>query len=230
MLKSVLKSIPLVLALALVAVCFVPAAHADQWDKKTIVTISAPVVIPNGKVLDAGTHVFKLLDSPSNRHIVQIFDKDQKHLEATILAIPNERLRPTGKTVISFWEMPAGQHNAIRAWFYPGDNMGQEFAYPKNMATQIASASATHEQPPVLTQEDETMISQSSESKQPEQVAQNEQPANMPPARSQTTSDTTAPAPARRELPTTGSFLPLTGLLGFLSFGIGAAFRRIVRG
>ena len=49
----------------------------------------------------------------------------------TILAIPNYRLQPTGKTVFTFWETPPGQPKALRAWFYPGDNFGQEFAYPK---------------------------------------------------------------------------------------------------
>ena len=39
--------------------------------------------------------------------------------------------RRTGKSVFAFWEVPAGQPKALRAWFYPGEEFGQEFAYPK---------------------------------------------------------------------------------------------------
>ena len=80
-----------------------------------------------------------LADSVTARHIVQIFDKDRQHVITTILAIPNYRLQPTGDTVFQFWEVPAGQPRALRAWFYPGDNFGQEFAYPKQTAAQIAA-------------------------------------------------------------------------------------------
>jgi hypothetical protein len=54
-------------------------ASADERDKKTIVTFSAPVEIP-GKALPVGNYVFKLLDTSGNRNIVQVFDKDEQHL------------------------------------------------------------------------------------------------------------------------------------------------------
>src|SRR5205085_12645491 len=59
---------------------------------------------------------------------------------ATILAIPNYRLKATDKTVITFRERPAGQPEALRAWFYPGRNWGEEFVYPKAKAIQLAKA------------------------------------------------------------------------------------------
>lgn len=124
---------------AIIFVTFAPSAVADQWNKKTVLTIGEPVQLPT-EILQPGTYVLKLLDSPSDRHIVQVFDKDEKHLITTILAIPNYRLRPRGKTEFQFWEVPAGQPKAMRAWFYPGDNFGQEFAYPKNLSMQIAAA------------------------------------------------------------------------------------------
>src|SRR5258708_24527717 len=85
-----------------------------------------------------GTYVFKLADSLSDRHIVQIFNADETQIIATILAIPNYRLKPTGKSDFRFWETPAGNPRAMRAWFYPGDNFGQEFAYPKMTSIEIA--------------------------------------------------------------------------------------------
>lgn len=126
-----------VLGLALLATLLAPASSADEWNKKTILTFSAPVEIP-GKVLPAGTYVFKLLDSPSNRHIVQVFDRDEKQLLGTILAVPDYRLQPTGETTLYFEERPAGEPSALRAWFYPGDNFGQQFVYPNTRATELA--------------------------------------------------------------------------------------------
>lgn len=121
-------------------------AQADSWNKKTIITVNEPIQVP-GKVLQPGKYVIKLMDSPSNRHIVQIFNEREDQLITTILAIPNYRLQPTGKTEFQWWETPAGQPKALRAWFYPGDNFGQEFAYPKREAVQIARQ--THQPVPV---------------------------------------------------------------------------------
>ena len=125
----------LVFAFSITVLCmmFSSTASAQSWNKRTSVTFSAPVEIPGvgAQVLPAGTYVFRLLDSQSDRHIVQIFNKDESHLYATILAIPNYRLKATDKTVMTFAERAAGDPQAIRAWFYPGDNSGQEFVYPK---------------------------------------------------------------------------------------------------
>jgi hypothetical protein len=115
---------------------------ADQWNKKTILTVNEPIQVP-GKVLQPGKYVMRLMDSPANRHIVQIFNEREDQLQTTVLAIPNYRLQPTGKTEFQWWETPAGQPKAMRAWFYPGDNFGQEFAYPKTEAVRIAAATNT---------------------------------------------------------------------------------------
>jgi hypothetical protein len=120
-----------------------PQAKADEWDKKTILTFSAPVEVP-GRVLPAGTYVFKLLDSPSDRHIVQIYNKDENQLIATVLAVPDERLEARGKTVITFDERTSGSPEAVRAWFYPGNTIGQEFVYPHSRAKEIAKRSGQH--------------------------------------------------------------------------------------
>ena len=121
----------------------VPNAMADQWNKRTILTVNEPIQVP-GKVLQPGKYVMKLMDSPSNRHIVQIFNEREDQLQTTVLAIPNYRLQPTGNTEFQWWETPAGQPRAMRAWFYPGDNFGQEFAYPKNEAVSIAATNTSN--------------------------------------------------------------------------------------
>jgi hypothetical protein len=138
--NKMMNSIRLIALTSLTAVVsLAPIAKADEWDKKTILTVSETVQLPNA-TLQPGSYTFKLLDSQSDRHIVQVFDKDGMHLITTVLAIPNYRLKPTGKSTFTFWEVPAGQAPAMRAWFYPGDNFGQEFAYPKNMSSQIAAS------------------------------------------------------------------------------------------
>lgn len=128
-------------AFALVAI-FVPSAAADSRDKRTVLTFSEPVEIP-GKVLPAGTYVFKLLDSTSSRNIVQIFNKDEDQLHATILALPDYRRNTPEKTIIDFEERASGSPQAIKEWFYPGDNYGVEFVYPHDQAARIAKR--THE-------------------------------------------------------------------------------------
>jgi hypothetical protein len=65
----------------------------------------------------------------SDRHIVQIFNQKGTQLLATIRAIPDRRLTPTGDTVVVFGERPAGVIKAITHWFYPGDTEGHEFLY-----------------------------------------------------------------------------------------------------
>jgi hypothetical protein len=135
-----------VLGLALLGAVSAPGVKADEWNRKTTITFSGPVEIPGVHqkgwgILPAGTYVFKILDSDSDRHIVQIFNQDQTQVYATILAIPNFRLKATDKTVMTFRERPAGQPEALRAWFYPGRNWGEEFVYGKAMAIELAKAS-----------------------------------------------------------------------------------------
>jgi hypothetical protein len=131
----------LVLTAAIAAFTTVGVTNADEWDKKTIVTIDAPVMVPHHVTLQPGTYVIKLDRSPSNRHIVRFYDSKGKKQITAVMAINDARVEPNwdGKSVFTFYEAPAGQPRAIRAWFYPGDTWGQEFIYPKKEAALIAS-------------------------------------------------------------------------------------------
>jgi hypothetical protein len=213
-------------SVGLLGVALASSARADEWNKKTVMTVNEPIQVPN-KVLPAGTYVIKLLNSPSDRHIVQIFNADETQLQTTILAIPNYRIQPTGKTVFSFWETPPGQPKALRAWFYPGDNFGQEFAYPKSAAVQIAAVS--HQQVPTTeatqpTELREAVITQTQP--EPQQEAQNvPPPAPQQQEVAQAAAPAPAPEPAPQELPKTASPYPLIGLAGLLSLGLFAMVR-----
>jgi hypothetical protein len=198
-----------------VSLFVVPGASADDWNKKTIVTFSQPVEVPGvgAQVLPAGTYVFKLVDSPADRNIVQILNKQETHVFTTILAIANYRLRTTDKTVMTFKERAQGEPEAIRAWFYPGHQWGQEFVYPKSKAVELAKVSnePVLYMPEVATVEDlktvrieavkptgEAIPVAEVIQAPPVEVAKLEEPAT---------------------LPKTGSDLPLLACMGLLSLG-----------
>jgi len=136
------KAVWIATAMSLVGLVSVSPARADEWNKQTRLTFSQPVEIP-GRVLAAGTYTFKLADSMTDRHIVEIWDADQTKKIATVMTIPNYRLKTTDQTVIRFNEVPAGDPEAIRAWFYPGNALGQEFVYPRKRAAMLAKYSKT---------------------------------------------------------------------------------------
>src|SRR3990170_4922325 len=142
------KVVALIFCASLVALAFPFSVEAQTWNKRTIVKFSQRIEIPGvgQHFLPAGKYVFKLVDSTSNRDIVQVFSEDETHVFATILTIANYRLKATDETVMTFRERPAGQPEAIRAWFYPGANWGQEFVYPKARAVELANVT----QQPVL--------------------------------------------------------------------------------
>lgn len=206
-------------AVSLGGFIFAPSADADTWNKKTIVTVHEPIIAGN-VVLQPGTYVWRLMDSPSDRHVVQIFNKDENHIYTTILALPNYRLQPTGNSRFAFWETPDGVPKAVRAWFYPGDNFGQEFAYPKKLIAQLAAARPVPvpsdvqpaEPAPGPTPAPDAAQPGPEPAPQPTEAAPAQEPARAPEAQP-------APAPTPREpaLPKTASFFPLIGLLGFAS-------------
>src|SRR5229473_1164622 len=211
----------------------VPRATADEWDQKTIFTFSGPVEIP-GQVLPAGTYVFKLADSSSDRNTVQVFSKDDKHLYGTFLSIPDERLRPAGKPIITFDESAAGSPEAVRAWFYPGDDYGHQFVYPKPKAVALAKANntpvpsmpaelAANTTKPATTMNEPHVMAM----KQAHLKAQKPTEEEVEIAEVFAVSDPvqTAQAQLPAELPQTGSPFPLIGLVGLLSVGVALGLR-----
>ena len=214
-----------IVACACLLASMLPQAKADDWDQKTTFTFSGPVEIP-GQVLSAGTYVFKLADSASDRSVVQVFNQDQNHFYGTFLTIPDYRLKPAGKPIITFDERAAGSPEAVRAWFYPGENYGHEFVYPKAKAVQLAKANSTpvpsmpnelaaNTTKPATTMQETHVV----EMKQAPLKAQ--QPTKEVEI-AQVFVTQAAPQPALPEkLPTTASSLPLVGLLGLFSLASG---------
>ena len=106
-------------------------AHADEWNKKTEFQFSGPVSIP-GRVLPAGKYVFQLADLDSERNVVQVFSENSKGKDSlleTLIANPDYAPNIPSKPTVTFEEGPAGTPEAIRSWFYPGDDTGWAFNY-----------------------------------------------------------------------------------------------------
>src|SRR6185437_2185820 len=116
-----------------------------------------------------------------------------------------------------YWEVPAGQPKAMRAWFYPGDNFGQEFAYHKQTAVQIA----TFDKAPVPAIEVDTRAEEDlktapvvvvDEGGKTSELAVAE-PAPLPEPVQTAAAAPTAAVEPEQTLPHTASGMPLLGLL-----------------
>jgi len=129
-LRRAVTALCAVLLFILFGAMLAPGARADQWDKKTIVTFGEDVQIP-GQVLPAGTYVFKIADTISDRHIVQIWNADGDQILATIMTIPNTRVEAPERSIFEFDERPSGSPAALKVWFYPGNSTGEEFVYSR---------------------------------------------------------------------------------------------------
>jgi len=215
------------LFLSLVALAVSPAVKADEHDKKTILTFSQTIEVPGvgQQFLPAGTYVFKIVDSLSDRDIVQITSKDGNHVFATILAVANYRLKPTSKTVMTFRERASGQPEAVRAWFYPGNTFGEEFVYPKARAIEIAKVA----QQPVLAMPTE-LAPEIVKSEPPTQALRAAPIVAVTPKGEEVEVAQVIPPKtelAQAELPKTASSLPLLGLMGLLAIGSGFALSLI---
>jgi hypothetical protein len=226
------KALLSLFAVVLLGPVVLPGAKADTWSKKTVVTFSQPVEIP-GKILPAGTYTFQLLDSLSDRHIVQVFNADGSQIIATILAINNYRLTPTGDNVMKFSERPGDSPEALRAWFYPGDTFGQEFVYPRARAIQLAQT--TQVVVPAVAAEtidDSSMKTAPIVAVTPDQkevevttVIQTTPPAEVV----KTAPVAVAATPETEELPKTASSMPLIALLGGLSISLALGLKLLLK-
>jgi hypothetical protein len=217
-----LRSLLVALTLALLVGVFLVPAQADQWNKKTVVTFSQPIEIP-GKVLPAGTYMFKLVDTLSYRHVVQVWNEDGTELITTVLAIPNYQLQTTGETMMNFHERPGDSPSALRAWFYPNQRFGHEFVYPKQRAIQLAEASkeivpAETVEPTESNLSTVPLVAITPEKKE-EPITEAIQTLPLHPEK-------LTPAP---ELPKTASSIPLIGLLGLASIGLAFTLKLVAK-
>ena len=210
-------------------------AIANEWNKETKFEFNTPVEVP-GKVLDAGKYVFKLADSDSDRNIVQIFSEDasgDQKLVTTVLAIPAYRTDKSDEPIIKFEERSSDSPEAIHSWFYPGDNTGLEFVYPKaqtletssNMTPASAAVATTDAPsiPPAPEVEEQNQAPEAAAVEEAVVVAQNDASV-APPAQ-----DADTQTSADLILPQTGGYSELQLMTGLFMLGGGIAARFAAR-
>lgn len=231
MIKTITR-VGLVLSL-LVSIAATTVQAGQSNDNKTVLTFNQPVEV-SGYVLPAGKYTFQLADSLTDRHIVLIFDANS-NLVATVMAIPNYRFRTSDDAVVKFGDLPVGSPDVVRAWFYPGASIREEFVYPKPRAAELAkaahapvpaiAAAATDTEllktaPVVAITPDEKEIPITA-AIQTTPVANVAVPASVPSVPSAVgTTGVMPPAKSTRPLPHTASPLPLIALVGSLSIGV----------
>ncbi len=205
-----------------------PVSAQTALNNKTVLTFTQPVEVP-GKILPAGTYTFELHDSGMNRHVVEIFEGTSTKLVALVLAIPDYRLKATEDTVIRFNEGAPGVPQAIRAWFYPGQTVGQELVYSRTRALELAAASNVA----VPAMDDTMYVEPKAESMTAAPLVaitpeRKEAPMTMfdrAPAPVMLHSET-PPAAPRKALPHTASNLPGVALFGAGLLALGLGLRR----
>jgi hypothetical protein len=228
---KIVKTALVVFALSLLGAMLGPGvrAQSNEYKQKTIVTFSQPVEIP-GQILPAGTYTIELIDSDSYRHIVRIFNADETRVVATVLAIPNLRLKPTDKPVMTFTERPIDSPEAIKAWFYSGNTWGHEFVYPKQRAIELAQVVKE----PILAMP--TVTTDVAVLKTAPVVAITPEQKEVPlaevveiPATPVLVAQNRIPAPLAQiqQLPKTASTIPLMALLGAGALGVAFVLKLI---
>jgi hypothetical protein len=205
-----------------------PGASAGIWDQKTIVKISDPISVA-GIVLQPGSYVFKLVQpNQADQQTVQISNVREDHVYGTVLAIPLERTEReagSGKSTFQFWETPAGQPKALRAWYYPAEFFGHGFPY-KAQVTQTSQVTQQTTPAP-------TPVAEAPAAPEPKPVVAENAPPPPPvetPAPVQEATPAPQPEPQAvaenivpKTIPQTAGNLPLLALLGFGSLTLAAA-------
>jgi len=219
------RSLLWVLLVGAFAALLIPAVNADPIKKATDLAVFQPIEIP-GAVLLPGNYVIKIPDPVTHADMVGFYNEDESKLIKLVRTIPKYRLEVTDKTVITFEERTKGAPDAIKSWFFPGDNWGKEFVYGKVKPGMIAEAAPL----PAAAAPEEVLA--------PEPTA----PAAVIEATPAPVAEA-APAPAEiaeaapevaeltpatiEELPKTASDLPLVAVLGMCLGALGVALKRM---
>ena len=217
-----------VMAVMLMTV-FAQVSQAQTWDKKTRITVQKPWSLPGNTVLQPGTYVMRLYDSPSNRQIVEVWNGEETKLEARVIGIPAERLAPSNDTVLNFYERRTEGPAALQQWFHPGDLSGVEFPAQGQAKADLAYVTVPQPEapaPPAVAEEQPPAppaVEEPAPAPQPEAQPEPEPQPEQPP---QIAENNPPPAP---ELPKTAGDAPIVGLIGLISLGCAALLRSLVK-
>jgi hypothetical protein len=208
---------------AVLAVLVAGVARADSYDKRTVFTFNRPISLP-GVTLPAGDYLFRIVDTETNRKVIQVLSGDGKTPYAMLHSIPEIRRDASENPEVRFMETAKGQPSAIKTWWYPGERTGYEFIYPKDQARNLAKVVAE----PVLTTKVETAKPQEAEL---ERITPSGEEVPVPVVAEPEPIVPTGIvqegtlAEARTELPVTATRIPIFGLIGFLALALAGGLR-----
>jgi hypothetical protein len=215
-------SATMVVAIFVVAISLLsaPAVFAQVWDHRTVVTVDKPFEVP-GAILPSGTYVFRIVDIAANRTVFRIMSEDETVHYATVMGIPDLRMKPSDETDLTFYESAPGEPAPLRTWFYSGYQHGLEFVYPNRRAVEIARTSGEH----VIARKAEPEVVRAKPEPTPEELFTEPlvaiEPSGEPVEIAAVHPEAMEP-PAQVEtgLPRTATGYPLVGLIGlFLAAG-----------
>jgi LPXTG-motif cell wall-anchored protein len=143
------------------------------------------------------------------------------------MAVPNYRVKVTDGSPFTYFQRSEGAPQALKDWFYVGNNFGIEFVYPKETAVRLAKASNqyVYSAPSARPEPGEQIVTVSPEAREaplpPPPVA-----APAPPPRVAENPVPPPPAPERpAKLPATASNNGLLALAGIAALGIALTLR-----
>jgi len=129
-----------ILYIAIAATSLSQQYSAFEWNKKTTLSTESPVEFP-GIVLEPGNYVVRLREGGDRRSVVELLNQDETQVLATVVAVPDHRMRPEDNSDFTFHDVKHAGPRPVQSWFYTGDLIGLEFVYPKARAKEIAKES-----------------------------------------------------------------------------------------
>src|SRR3954453_5175481 len=114
-----------------------------EWNKKSTLHAEQQVEFP-GIVLEPGVYVVRLKDSGEKRSRVEVTNRDETQVLATMVAVPDHRVRPDDNSEFIYHEIKGDGPQPVRSWFFTGALVGLEFVYPEGRAKEIAKATNDH--------------------------------------------------------------------------------------
>ena len=118
-------------------------SYSTEWNKKSTLSTHKQVEFP-GIVLEPGIYIIRLKDGGEKRSIVEIRNRDESQILATVLAVPDHQQRPDDNSEFLYFKAAGSNPTPVRTWFYSGDLIGLQFVYPKTRAMEIAKISDDH--------------------------------------------------------------------------------------
>jgi hypothetical protein len=114
-----------------------------EWNKKSTLSTEQQVEFP-GTVLEPGVYIVRLRQTIERRSQVEILNREETQLLATVVAVPDHHVRPDDNSDFTYHAVKRSGPRPVRSWYFPGDLVGLEFVYPAARAKEIAKDSDAH--------------------------------------------------------------------------------------